>query len=198
MVNQSDLNIQQTVDALKQRSRASYGEDIPQDGAALVDWCVSRCEAWGKLVGMETYKDQVGEGNISFVFGGKVLVVDLELSIDRADPSNPKIRVSKCKTSYAVSTPEATTMDGSLSLDAFLKDSFQVFFSEVQKSDEHRDPVEAARLGSIILDHFRYLVMLDRLAERKEDGGVRWFVDVDQLCTVVETFSTSEAEAVAS
>lgn len=197
-MNQSDLNIQQTVDALKQRSRASYGEDIPQDGAVLVDWCVSRCEAWGKLVGMETYKDQVGEGNISFVFGGKVLVVDLELSIDRADPSNPKIHVSKCKTSYAVSTPEATTMDGSLSLDAFLKNSFQVFFSEVQKSDEHRDPVEAARLGSIILDHFRYLVMLDRLAERKEDGGVRWFVDVDQLCTVVETFSKSEAGAVAS
>ncbi|KAJ4468289.1 hypothetical protein J3R30DRAFT_1695143 [Lentinula aciculospora] len=193
----SDLNIQQTLHAFKQRSKSSYGEDIPQDRAALVDWCVTRCEAWGKLVGMETFKDQVGEGIISFVFGGKVLVVDLELSIDRADPSNSKILVSKVKTSYAISTPDATTMDGSLSLDAFLKDTFQSFFKEVQKSDEHRDPVKAAKLGSIILDHFRYLVMLDRLAERKEDGGVRWFVDVDQLCTVVEAFAKSEAEAVA-
>ncbi|KAJ3749186.1 hypothetical protein DFH05DRAFT_1475820 [Lentinula detonsa] len=193
----SDLNIQQTLHAFKQRSKASYGEDIPQDRGALIDWCVARCEAWGRLVGMETFKDEVGEGSISFVFGGKVLVVDLELSIDRADPLDPKIRVSKAKTSYAISNPEATTMDGSLSLDAFLKDSFQCFFAEVQKPDEQRDPVEAAKLGSVILDHFRYLVMLDRLAERKEDGGVRWFVDVDQLCTVVETFAKSEAEAVA-
>ncbi|KAJ3850061.1 hypothetical protein EV368DRAFT_46079 [Lentinula lateritia] len=194
----SDLNIQQTLHALKQRSKVSYGEDIPQDRTALVDWCVTRCEAWGKLVGMETFKDQVGEGTTSFVFGGKVLVVDLELSIDRTNPLNPIIVVSKAKTSYAISSPEATTMDGSLSLDAFLKDTFQSFFEEVQKPDEHRDPVQAARLGRIILDHFRYLVMLDRLAERKEDGGVRWFVDVDQLCTVVETFAKSEGEAVAS
>ncbi|KIK68860.1 hypothetical protein GYMLUDRAFT_255495 [Collybiopsis luxurians FD-317 M1] len=194
----SDLNIQQTVRALKQRSKASYGEDIPQDRAALVDWCVSRCEAWGRLVGMETFKDQVGEDTISFVFGGKVLVVDLELSIDRTDPLNKIIGVSKAKTAYAISSPEQTTLDGSLSLDAFLKDTFQAFFLEVQKSDDLRDPVEAAKLGSIIVDHFRYLVMLDRLAERKEDGGVRWFVDVDQLCTVVETFAKSEAEAVAS
>lgn len=164
----------------------------------LVDWCVFRCEAWGKLVGMETFKDQVGDGNISFVFGGKVLVVDLELSIERASASEPKIIVSKAKTSYAVSSPEATTIDGSLSLDAFLKDSFQGFFSEVQKPDECRNPTQAARLGSIILEHFRYLVMLDKLAERKEDGGVRWFVDVDQLCSVVEAFSKSEAEAVSS
>ncbi|KAF9059782.1 hypothetical protein BDP27DRAFT_1340716 [Rhodocollybia butyracea] len=193
----SDLNIQQTVHALKQRPKASYGEDIPQDRSVLVDWCVLRCEAWGKLVGMETFKDQVGDGNISFVFGGKVLVVDLELSIEKANTSDPKIIVSKAKTSYAISGSESTIMDGSLSLDAFLKNSFQEFFSEVQKPDDCRNLVEAARLGSIILEHFRYLVMLDRLAERKEDGGVRWFVDVDQLCTVVETFSKSEAEAVA-
>ncbi|KAJ3845543.1 hypothetical protein F5878DRAFT_599063 [Lentinula raphanica] len=193
----SDLNIQQTLHAFKQRSNASYGEDIPQDRAALIDWCVTRCEAWGKLVGMETFKDESGEGIISFVFGGKVLVVDLELSIDRSNMSIPKIQVFRAKTSYAVSTPEATTIDGSMSLDAFLKDTFQGFFEEVQKPDEYRDPVKAAKLRSIILDHLRYLVMLDRLAERKEDGGVRWFVDVDQLCTVVETFAKSEADAVA-
>ncbi|KAF5388850.1 hypothetical protein D9757_005667 [Collybiopsis confluens] len=193
----SDLNIQQTVRALKQRSKASYGEDIPQDRTALFDWCVSRCEAWGKLVGMETFRDQVGESTISFVFGGKVLVVDLELSIERTDPLSPRIDVSKVKTTYAITSPEPTTLDGSTSLDAFFKDSFQAFFLEVQKPDDFRDPVKAARMGSIIVDHFRYLVMLDRLAERKDDGGVRWFVDVDQLCVVVENFARSEAEAVA-
>ncbi|KAK7035222.1 hypothetical protein VNI00_011989 [Paramarasmius palmivorus] len=189
----SEQNVQQTVDTLRKRSTSRYGEDIPLDRLALVEWCVSRFEVWGREVGMEAFREEK-EGGILLVFGGKVLVIDVDFSVDLTEG---RVHISGVKTSYAISSGEGSTMNGSSSLDAFLKASFQSFLSEVQNPEEIRNPIEAARLGKAIADELGYLVMLDKLAERKEDGGVRWFVDVDQLCSVVETFAKSEAQAVA-
>ncbi|KAF9264189.1 hypothetical protein L218DRAFT_863517 [Marasmius fiardii PR-910] len=192
----SEQNVQQTVNALRKRSTTQYGEDIPLNRPDLVDWCILRLEEWGKEVGMETFKEEK-EGGTLLVFGGKVLVIDIDLSISRTEFN---VQVTGVKTTYAASssTSESSTMDGSSSLDAYLKNSLQRFFSEVQKPEETRNPVEAARLSKIVLDDLRYLVMVDKLAERKGDGGVRWFVDVDQLSSVVEDLSKREAQAIAS
>lgn len=150
---------------------------------------------------METFKDDSRKAGISVVLGGKVLVVDIDFSVDRTDPSRPKIDVASVKTSYAIpnnADGSTSNTNGSESLDAFLADSIRGFCEEVQRAEDIRDPLEAARRGVFILEQLQYLVMLDGLAARKEDGGVRWFVDVDQLCSVSENFAKSEAEAVAS
>ncbi|KAF9038340.1 hypothetical protein BDZ89DRAFT_412713 [Hymenopellis radicata] len=197
-LHMSDLNIQQTVDTLKKKSGVKYGEDIPLDRTVLVEWCISRFETWGRSVGMETFKDEGHEGTVTLVFGGKVLVVDIDFSVERTDPLRPSIRISNVKTSYAIPGAESNT-EGSNSLDAFLCHSMQAFCIEIQRPEAELDPLEAARLGIIINDHLQYLVVLDRFAERKgEDGGLRWFVEVDALCRDVEVFASAEAKVIAS
>jgi hypothetical protein len=151
---------------------------------------------------METFKEdgREGGGGISVVLGGKVLVVDVDFSVDKTDLLNPEINVSTVKTSYAVSNSSSgpSNSGGSISLDAFLKNSIQDFCFEVQKPEALRNLEEAARLGMVILDQLRYLVMLDRLAARREDGGLTWFADVDEICPILEKFAKTEAEVIAS
>ncbi|KAF7362076.1 hypothetical protein MVEN_00553200 [Mycena venus] len=195
----SNQNTQQTIDALRKRSGTNYGEDIPMEPEAVVGWCIERLESWAKSAGMETYKEDGREAGM--LLAGTVLVMEVEFSVNREEPLNPKLDVASVKTSYAIPNSESgltSNTDGSISLDAFLAGTIQKFCTELKKSEETRDPREVARLGVAVLDQLRYLVMLDRLAARKDDGGVRWFVDIDQLCSILETFSKSEAEAVAS
>lgn len=166
-----------------------------------MEWCISRLETWATALGMETFKDEGREGGISVVLGGKILVVDVDFSVDRKDAHNPVIGVTSVKTSYAVpnSTSGSTsTTDGSVSLDGLLASTLRGFCSEAQKSEDAQDPREAARLGALVQEQLKYLVVLDKLAARTEDGGIRWFVDVDELCAAAESFSKSEAEVVAS
>lgn len=162
-------------------------------------WCIERLESWAKSAGMETYKEDGREAGM--LLAGTVLVVEVEFSVNREDPLNPKLDVASVKTSYAIADSDSgvtSNTDGSISLDAFLAGSIQKFCTELKKKEEVRDPREVAKLGGFVLDQLRYLVMLDKLAARKEDGGVRWFVDIDQLCSILEKFSKTEAEAVSS
>ncbi|KAJ7209620.1 hypothetical protein GGX14DRAFT_452261 [Mycena pura] len=195
----SNQNMQQTIDALRKRSGTNYGEDIPMDPQAIVGWCIERLQTWAKLAGLETYKEDGRETGI--LLAGTVLVVEVELSVNHEDPLNPKLDVASVKTSYAIPNSDSgvtSNTDGSSSLDAFLAGTIQKFCDELKNAEEVRDPLQVAKLGTSVLNQLRYLVMLDRLAAGKEDGGVRWFVDVDQLCSVLETLSRSEAEVVAS
>ncbi|KAJ7039222.1 hypothetical protein C8F04DRAFT_1087546 [Mycena alexandri] len=194
----SNQNIQQTIDTLRKRSGINYGEDIPMDPKAILGWCIERLEWWAKSAGMEAYKEDGREA--AMLLAGTVLVVEVEFSLNREDPLNPKLDVASVKTSYAIPNSDSgitSNTDGSISLDAFLAGTIQNFCTELKKSEETRDPQEVARLGVVILDQLKYLVVLDRLAAHKDDGGVRWFVDVDQLCSILENFSKSEAEVVA-
>lgn len=148
---------------------------------------------------METYKEDGREAGM--LLAGTVLVMEVEFSVNREEPLNPKLDVASVKTSYAIPNSDSgvtSNTDGSISLDAFLARTIQNFCTELKKSEEVRDPRQVAKLGVAVLEQLRYLVMLDRLAARKDDGGVRWFVDIDQLCSILENFSKSEAEAVAS
>ena len=147
--------------------------------------------------------DKGREGGITVVLGGKVLVVDVELSVDKTEATalQPKVKVSNVKTSYAISNPvSGSTSDAgnSTSLDALLYGTIEKFYVEVQKAEGVWNSEEAARFGANILEQLRYLVMLDRLAATKEDGGLRWFADVDQLCPVLEGFAKSEGRVIAA
>ncbi|KAG5646798.1 hypothetical protein DXG03_002175 [Asterophora parasitica] len=150
---------------------------------------------------METFKDDGREGGTIVVLGGKVLVIDVEFFVSREDPLKPIITVSSVKTQYAITDSEgASNSGGSTSLDAFLRTSIENFCVEVHKPEDVRNLEHAARLGGSILDHLRYLVMLDRLAARKvkEGDGLKWFLDLDELGPIVEAFAKNEAEMVAS
>ncbi|KAG6829369.1 hypothetical protein H0H87_011660 [Tephrocybe sp. NHM501043] len=196
----SDHRTHQIVEALRARPSANYGEDIPSNPAALVDWCISRLEAWGTSAGMETFKDDGRQGSISVVLGGKVVVVDVDFSINATALNTPKISVSSVKTSYAITSSDGTTSnsEGSASLDGFIRDSIERFCDEVQKAEEARNPEKAAKLGVAVIEQLKYLVMLDRLAARRDEGGLQWFIGLDKLCPALDDFAKSEAEAVAS
>ncbi|KAL4267004.1 Mediator complex subunit 1 [Pleurotus pulmonarius] len=190
-----DQSTHQILDALKKRPETNYGEDVPSDRSTIISWSVGRLQTWGKAVGMEIFQDQK-DGGISLMLGGKVIVIDIDLSVDTKDPASPTVEVTNVKTAYAI--PNTSSQGASTSLDGLLRDSVSAFLTEVQKSDEFMSPREAARLGQNIRSHLSYLVMLDQLAALNASAGIQWFADVDTQSSLLELFSKVESEAVAS
>lgn len=196
---QSDRNLRQTLDSLRTRAGITYGEDIPLDRTSIIEWCISRLEAWGSLAGMEAFREEEFAGRMTVVLGGKVLVIDIDFAVERTDADNPKIALASLKTSYAIQSGAAgSTTEGSRSLDGFLADRLAEFLTEAQKEVDAQDSVRAARLGTQFSQHLSYLMKLDRLASGESDGGLRWFNDIDLLSLETEQFAASEAKAVAA
>ena len=190
--------VRQTVDVLRKRVGIIYGENIPLERTTLVDWFLSRLEGWGTSSGMEAFRDE-SDGRLTMMLGGKVIVVDINLAVDRSDAEAPKINLISVKTSYAVPNGAggAPTTAGSISLDGFLADSLRAFLTEIQKDEELQDPEEASRISSRIADDFKYLMDLDQLALREGDQGLRWFNSMDMLAAQAESVASKEAKSVA-
>lgn len=184
--------------AIRKRVDVLFGEDVPLDRDALVNWCSARFQAWGKAAGMEAFAEEERDGRITMMLGGKVIVIDVELAVDRSNPLSPELAVTGIKTSFAVPGDTASsTSSGSTSLDGFLTDGFRAFLTEVHKDLELQDPEQAARIGSRIAESLRYLMQLDQLALQETDNGLKWFNGIDLLSLELERFATSEASAVA-
>jgi hypothetical protein len=147
---------------------------------------------------METFKDEANDCTVTLILGGKVLVLDVNFLLSQEPSGTQVVNVSSVKTSYAITNDAAPNADGPVSLDGFLHRIMQAFCQEVQKPEELRSPLKAADFASDIQQHLRYLVMLDRLAQRKDDGGIRWFHDVDQLCTILDDFAKREIQAISA
>jgi hypothetical protein len=175
-----------------------YGEDVPVDRVALVEWCITRFQEWGTAAGMEVFRDDSREGGaMTLVLGGKVLVVDVDFAVDKSNPTHHHLSITGVKTTYAIPSGDSPVTDGSSVLNNFLTTNMRNFCQEVQKDEDTLDPLEAARLGSLVFDHLKYLVVLDRLAERKDDGGIRWFIELDKLYSTLTDFARQEASVVA-
>ncbi|KAI0789099.1 hypothetical protein C8Q75DRAFT_718813 [Abortiporus biennis] len=200
-VYNAEQTMRQTARALRERTDIIYGENIPLDRSQLVDWAVSRLEIFATSAGMETFREDEREGHMTVVFGGKILVIDIDFLVDRSMPLLPSLGVAAVKTSYAVPNAAAatsTTTGGSVSLDGFLADHIRSFLTEVQKEEQFQDTIEAARIGKQFSEHLKYLMKLDQLAVPEGDSGLRWFRGVDQLATeILEPFATKEAQVVA-
>lgn len=167
----------------------------------IANFCISKLEDWSTQAGLESFKDEQREGNITIMLGGKVLVVDVEFSINKENPLKPRVHVASVKTSYATMDDALGTSSntkGSTTLDAFLAETVQKYCDEVQKTENERDSIRAAKLAANTQRQLRYLVMLDRLAEKKDGPRATWFVDTNELCHKVEGFAASEAGVVAS
>jgi hypothetical protein len=180
---------------LKAQVGVSYGEDIPLDRNLIVDWCISRLEAWGSSVGMEAFKEEERQGKMTVVLGGKVLVMDVDFNIDRSDPSNPKLNIEGLKTSYASPSGGAST-EGSVSMNGFLVDVLKDFLKEVQRPTEMQDPLKARDISRTFRSHLGYLMKLDHLASQEGDSGLRWFKSIDGLSLAAEGHAKLEANAI--
>ncbi|KZT20118.1 hypothetical protein NEOLEDRAFT_1076393 [Neolentinus lepideus HHB14362 ss-1] len=195
----SEQTIAQTIATLrKSHSKTAYVEDIPLDRSQVPSYCLARLEAWGTSAGMECFREEERDGKILLVVGGKVLVVDVEVSLDRTSADNPVLHLSNVKTSYAVPSASVGTGNavGSTSLDIFLTEVIKRFLAEAQKPEERQDYAETARLGTVVAKSFEYLMSLDALAAKEGDSGLRWFGEVDRLASTIGGLTKSEAEAV--
>lgn len=166
------------------------------DQADVIDWCVSQLEECGKKAGMETFKEAETNGKITLILGGKVLVVDIELAVDRTHEDRPILSVVALKTSYASPVNGATT-EGSVSMNGFLMDCIREFIAEAHKPLGEQDTKEAGKLIRAFLAHMQYLMKLDGMATQEGDGGLRWFNNIDVLALTAEGRAKSEAQNIA-
>lgn len=140
------------------------------------------------------------------LLGGKVIVIDVELTVNRSDAENPTLSVASVKTSYAI--PNGTTGNaaangttgpttaGSASLDGFLTESLRAFVVEIQKDLELQDPEKAEQIGRRFTGALKYLERLDQFALHEGEAGLRWFNGVDILSLETERFAGIEAQTV--
>jgi hypothetical protein len=167
------------------------------DQVDIVDWCISQLEECGKKAGMERYKDETN-GKITLILGGKVLAVDIELSVDRSDEERPQLSVTALKTSYASPASASGPMtEGSVSMNGFLMDYIQEFIVETHKPLGEQDTKKVGKLVRGFLAHMQYLMKLDGLATREGEGGLRWFNNIDTLALTAEGRAKTEAQNIA-
>lgn len=146
---------------------------------------------------MEIFKEEQNS-HMVVVLGGKVLVIDIDLAIDRATRDAATIDVASVKTSYAVpgGADGATTTGGSVSLAGFISDSLKAYLNAAQQGVEELDVLLVETLGLRIRDSLAYLMRVDELAAVEGDGGLRWFTAMDDLALIVEGFAAKESRAV--
>ena len=203
---QSEHQSRHIISALRERAGVSYGESIPLIPSLIPSWCVLRIEECCKLAGLETFKDDSTQGDVqitTITSGGKVLVVDVDFKFHReiVQGGGPSVEVTRVKTSYALTSQETGSSDnalGSLTLDHFLQNTIQAFLMEVHRDSEVRDPQKATRLGKDILLQLQYLVLVDRLAARPNDGGLKWFIGLDEVYPGLESLALKEADFIQS
>lgn len=193
--------VQHLVDSLKTRSGVNYGETLPLNVTDVSNWCIQQLVAWGTLVGMEAFQGDENQGSSTVLMGGKVLVIDIDFATHRGDDP-PKLEVVNVKTSNALlagnSSSNTSSSSTSALLDSFLLDGIRAYCAEMQKDEDLRDSQRAAALRRRMVEHLKYLVLLDGLASHEDGGGIRWFTDVDELCPVLTELAKSEAQAVAA
>jgi len=166
------------------------------DQVDVVDWCVSQLEECGRKAGMETFKEAETSGKITLILGGKVLVVDIELAVDRSDENHPKLSLIALKTSYASPVSGATT-EGSVSMNGFLMDCIREFIAEAHKPLGEQDTRKAGKMIREFSAHMQYLMKLDGMATQEGDGGLRWFNNIEALALTAEGRAKSEANNIA-
>ena len=198
---------QHLVNSLRARSGVHYGETIPLNATDVPDWCIQQLVAWGTLLGMEAFQGDESQGGSTVVMGGKVLVIDIDFATRRdgdglsvGSMPHPKLEVVNVKTSNALLTGNSSTSGSngtSTHLDSFLLDGIREYCAEMQRDEDLRDSQRAADLRRRMVEHLKYLVLLDGLSSHKDGGGIRWFTDVDELYPALMELAKSEAQTVA-
>lgn len=148
---------------------------------------------------MEFFKEEEDKnGRMTIMLGGKVLVIDVDLAIQRnaASSATRRISVTNIKTSHALPTGNSgnALAERSASLDAFILRTWNHYLEEVQKDDVNSS-IRAACISRDIEDHLSYLMKLDALASREGDQGIRWFNDTGIMSATADRIFTTEADS---
>lgn len=146
-------------------------------------------------MGMHCFRDDSKQNAVTFA--GNVLVIDVEFAIEQANAEKPLLKVAEIKTSHALDAGNSTNTSLSTQLDVFLAESLRSYCDEMQKQEEVRDSQRAATLRRRLIEYLRYLVLLDGLASKKDDGSIKWFTDLDELSPILVDVARSEAQSIA-
>lgn len=151
---------------------------------------------------MEAYKDEEKDGRIPVVFGGKVLVIEVDLHVDRGLSSRspiPRVSVTSVKTSHALPSGHFgnTLAERSKALDTFILETWNRYLAEVLGDEDSEKSHRTAHIADEIRSHLRYLMKLDALASKEGDQGIRWFNETGKLSAVTEQVMKVEAESLA-
>jgi hypothetical protein len=194
---QAEQNARETVQALRTEIGVRYSADVPMDQVDVVDWCVSQLEECGKKAGMETFKEAETNGKITLILGGKVLVVDIELAVDRSRRGASQAVRNRSQDLICLVAAGGATTEGSVSMNGFLMDCIREFIEEAHKPLGEQDTKKAGKLIREFLAHMQYLMKLDGMATQEGDGGLRWFNSIDGLALTAEGRAKSEAQSIA-
>lgn len=148
---------------------------------------------------MEIFRDEEDKsGKMTIMLGGKVLVVDVDLHIQRRAQAS-HVTVSNIKTSHALPSGSSgnALAERSASLDAFMLRTWNSYLEEVQKNDVESS-MRAAHIGRDIRSHLSYLMKLDALASQEGDQGIRWFNDTGLMSVVAEQISKTEVDCLSA
>lgn len=167
------------------RPLGAYGEDVPLEAVAFGDWFVSRISRWGVEAKMEVFSEPESDGKRSIALGGKVLVLDIEIVV------HPHILPPGVNVSFAVPSETNQTVERSSSLGRLLGGVLQAFVLEAKRCAA-AEPEAVAKLGDRVQQGYKYLMELDRLAEKEGDAGVRWFQEVDNLGSILDNVCKME------
>jgi hypothetical protein len=186
--------VQQTVQALKAHvASRQYGEDVSSLLADVPEWCVLRVETWANAAGMETYREEERDDGLPIVFGGKVLVLDINFYVAREPPT---VQATSVKTSYASAVGATTIASNSVSLAGLIRDALNAFFHVALMDEDERDVLRVAQLAKRVQEHLAYLMRLDHLALAEGSTGLRWFTALDDLALQLEISASERAREV--
>ena len=148
---------------------------------------------------MEFFKEEEDKsGKMTIMLGGKVLVIDIDLAIQRNAASSRahQISVTNVKTSHALPTGNSgnALAERSTSLDAHILRTWNSYLEEVQRNDVDSS-MHAAQISRDIDSHLSSLMKLDALASREGDQGIRWFNETGLLSVVTDRVSKTEADS---
>jgi hypothetical protein len=146
---------------------------------------------------METFREEESAGRIPILLGGKVLVLDIDLSVDQTDTEVSIVKASGVKTSYASVDGATPTASSSASLAGLIQDSLNALFDAAQTEEDVRDVLHVAELAKRIRGHFTYLMQLDQLALAEGSSGLRWFTALDELSSHLEKSASARAQQTA-
>lgn len=201
--SQAGTNSASIIKALRERHGIDYGEDVPSSKASQVEWFLDQIESWGKLAGMQFFREAQSNGKLSVALAGKILVLDIEFRVKSpGSDETVGIELISLKSSHASPLDAPATSASSLptsgaSLDTFLAATLREYLDEMQKSQADMDIMHLAKLGRALKSHLQYIMKLDSLAQREVEGGSRWFTEVDDLSSVANQVVPKEAETVA-
>lgn len=178
---------------LLQGQAAHWVEDVPLEASLKPDFVLTRVERWAKDARMEVYQS-IENGLNSFTCAGSAVVLDMLFQKTHTESDTPGIKLVSLTSSYPTSSESAPVTQPLTTVEALLSSGISAYIDEVLY--EGADAQKAAQLALRVIEHIRYIMLLDAQAAREaETGGTgaRWFAEVGVLSPKIIDLGCKEA-----